>query len=260
MSLDKIQILGVQVNSVNLEDSIKLIEKFILEKGKHQVCVPNVYTTVLMQKDDELKKINNSCSLAVPDGMPLVWVSKLYGKPIPERVTGSDLFQRFAKVAAQKGYKFFFLGAAPDTVKKMTVNLEEKYPLLNIVGTYSPPFLKDFPEEENHKMIGIINKTKPDVLWVGLTAPKQEKWIGRNLDKLNVPVSIGVGAVFDFMAGKARRAPNWLQKIGLEWLYRLCQEPGRLWKRYLVGNSIFIWGVMKEFVKMQIKSANREKR
>lgn len=252
MRPDKISILGVQVHRVNMEDSIKLFKKFISDNGKHQICVPNVYTTILMQNDEELKKIHNSCSLAIPDGMPLVWVSKLYGKPIPERISGSDLFQKFAEVAAQRGYKFFFLGATPETIKKMTMKMKEEYPSLKIVGIYSPPFMKEFSEEENQKMIEIINKTKPDVLWLGLTAPKQEKWIGRNLHLLEVSVAVGVGAAFDFIAGKVKRAPDWMQKIGLEWFYRLRQEPKRLWKRYLIGNTIFIWLVIKELVKTKL--------
>lgn len=252
MRPDKIKILDIQFHCVNMEDSIKLIEEFIADKGKHQVCVPNVYTTVLMQKDDEFKKFHNSCSLAVADGTPLVWLSRLYSKPIPERVAGPDLFKEFIKRTARKGYNFFFLGTTTPLLKKMIENLKEKYPSLKIAGYYSPPFMKEFPEEENQKMIKIINKAKPDVLWVGLTAPKQEKWIGSNLDRLDVPVSIGVGAAFDFVAGSVRRAPNWIQKIGLEWFYRLCQEPKRLWKRYLIGNTIFIWLVLKEFVKLRI--------
>ena len=254
MMPNKIKILNVQFHRVNMKDSIKLIEKFISDKKKHQVCVPNVYTTVLMQKDDELKKIHNSCSLTVTDGMPLVWVSRLYSKPIPERVAGPDLFQEFFKRTVQKGYSSFFLGSTPSSLKEMIRNLKEKYPSLKIAGIYSPPFMKEFPEEENQKMIKIINKAKPDILWVGMTAPKQEKWIARNLDKLDVPVSIGVGAAFDFIAGRAKRAPTWMQKISLEWFYRLCQEPERLWKRYLVGNTTFTWLVLKELVKLRILS------
>lgn len=252
MKIDEVRILGTKVNRISMEDSIRIIEEFISDKEKHQVCVPNVWSTVLMQKDKEFREINNSSSLAIPDGMPLVWTSKFYGKPIQERVSGPDLFLEFSKVAAEKGYKFFFLGASPDILKKMTINLKEKYPSLKIVGTYSPPFAEEFSEEENRRMIEIINRAKPNILWVGLTAPKQEKWIGKHLNQLEVPVSIGIGGAFDFVAVRVKRAPRWIQKMGLEWFFRLCQEPNRLIKRYLVGNTIFIWLVIKEFISIRI--------
>jgi len=252
MIAKEVHILGIKIHRVSLNDAIELIEKFISGDGKHQVCVPNVWTTVLMQKDEEFKEIHNNSSLAIPDGTPLVWVSRLYGKPIPERVPGPDLFKEFTKVSTKKGYKLFFLGSTKNALKEITLKLKEKYPSLKIVGTYSPPFMKEFSEEENQKMIEMINKAEPDVLWVSLTAPKQEKWIGKHLSQLNVPVSIGVGAAFDFVAGKVKRAPKWMQKIGLEWFHRLIQEPTRLWKRYLIGNTVFIWLVINELIKIKI--------
>lgn len=252
MKIDEVRILGVKVNRVTMTDSLKFIEELIADNKKHQICVPNVWTTVLSQKDEEFKRINNSSSLAVPDGMPLVWVSRLYGKPIEERVTGTDLFLRCTGFAAQKGYTFFFLGATEDTLRKMTTRLKEEHPPLNIVGSYSPPFSDEFQEDENKKIIEIINKAKPDVLWVGLTAPKQEKWIHKNLEKLDVQIAVGIGAAFDYISGQVRRAPIWVQKIGLEWFDRVLQEPKRLWRRYFVGNSLFVWLVIKEFFRIKI--------
>lgn len=247
-----VHILGAKVHRVSLNDSVELIEKFISDKKKHQVCVPNVYTTVLMQRDEEFKEIHNSSSLAIPDGMPLVWVSRLYGKPIPVRVSGTELFLESAKIASQKGYKFFILGGSPGIPEKIKKKLNEKYQTLKIIGTYSPPFVREFSEEETHRMISMINNVKPDVLWVGMTAPKQEKWIGKHLDKLQVHVAVGVGMAFDILAGEKKRAPKLIQNVGLEWLYRLCKEPKRLWKRYLIGNTVFIWLVIKEFLRVRI--------
>jgi len=258
MNLDEVWISGVKVNRVTMEDSINLLEKFIFNRENHQVCVPNAWTTVLMQKDREFREINNSSSLAIPDGMPLVWASRLYGKPIQERVSGPDLFQKFIEVASCKKYKFFFLGSSPDILEKLSSKLKKKYPGLKIAGTYAPPFSKSFSEEEDKKMIDMINMAKPDILWVGLTAPKQEKWIGKNINHLKVPVSIGVGAAFDFIAGKVKRAPKWMQKAGLEWFYRLYQEPKRLWKRYIIGNTLFIWLVIKELIKIKLQSKKIE--
>jgi len=247
-----IKISNVKIHRIDLNNAICEIERFINSKGKHQVCVTNVYSLVLMQKDEDFRRVNNSSSLVVADGMPLVWVSKLYGHSIPERVSGFDIFYGLCKVASKKQYKFFFLGSTIEVLNKMCLNLRKCFPNLRIVGTYSPPFKKEFSEEENSKMIEEINKTQPDILWVGMTAPKQEKWIWKHKDELEVPVSIGIGAVFNFIAETVKRAPRWMQRCGLEWLFRLYQEPRRLWKRYLIGNTIFLWLVLKEFIKIRI--------
>lgn len=243
------QIAGVKIHRVSLKETIRQIEN-LLRSCKSQICVTNVYSIVMMQKDGKFKQINNSCSLVVADGMPLIWASKLLGPPIPERITGSDLFYELCKIAVQKQYKFFFLGSTNEVLNNMSIKLKRQFPNLQIVGTYSPPFKKTFSEVENKEIIEKINASSPDILWVGMTAPKQEKWIYYNLDKLNVKVAIGIGAVFDFVAGTVKRAPKWMQKIGLEWLFRLIQEPKRLWKRYLIGNTIFIWLVLKEFIRI----------
>jgi N-acetylglucosaminyldiphosphoundecaprenol N-acetyl-beta-D-mannosaminyltransferase len=244
---DTIEIAGVKINRISRENAAKEIENFILSGQRHQVCVTNVYSVVLMQKDKEFRKINNESSLVVPDGMPLVWVSKLYGQSIPERVSGSDIFYQLCKIADEKKYKFFLLGSTNKVLNSMCGNLKKQFPNLQISDVYSPPYENNFSKTQNFEMIERINKVKPDILWVGMTAPKQEKWIYNNLDKLNVKVAIGVGAVFNFVSGEVRRAPLWMQRVGLEWLWRIIQEPRRLWKRYLIGNTIFICLIIKEF-------------
>jgi len=252
MDIKTVRILGTRFAQINMEDTLRAIEKFITNGRKSQVCITNAYSLVLMQKDTEFKDITNSASLVVADGEPLTWISKLYGEPIPERVAGPDLVYEFSRRSAKKRYKLFFLGSNSSTLKKMVENLKKIFPSLQIVGAYSPPFKKQFSERENEGMVALINKVKPDVLFVGLGAPKQERWIWEHKDELQVPVSIGVGAAFDFVAGTVKRAPEWMQKCGLEWLFRLYQEPRRLWKRYLIGNTIFIWLVLKEFLKVRI--------
>ncbi len=244
-----ITILGIKVNRVGKNQVASIINNFIIDNRKHQVCVTNIYSVVVMQKDEEFRRVNNCSSLVVADGMPLVWVSKLFGKPIPERVTGADLLWKLSEISERKEYTFFFLGSNNETLGKLCNNLKEHLPDLKIAGMYSPPFKEEFSEEDNLKIIQKINEVKPDILWVGMTAPKQEKWISQNLDKLNVKVAIGVGAVFDFVAGTVKRAPKWMQNIGLEWFFRLIQEPKRLCKRYLIGNTIFVWLVLKELWK-----------
>ena len=245
---EEVKILGVRVNGVTRRDALQAIEGFIRSGTPHQVCVANVWTTVLMQSDPELLRINNSAALVVADGMPLAWVSRLFGSPLPERISGSDLFHGFHEIAAAKGYKVFLLGSSPRTLRALTRSLRSSHPDLKIVGTYSPPFKEEFSAEDSRKMLEAVNGARPDLLWVGLSAPKQEKWIGRNLSRLEVSAAVGVGAVFDFASGFRRRAPMWMQRTGIEWLHRLCLEPSRLWKRYLIGNSLFIWHVLKHLL------------
>jgi N-acetylglucosaminyldiphosphoundecaprenol N-acetyl-beta-D-mannosaminyltransferase len=252
MNTDYIEILDIKIHRYRLEDAMNQIEIFLKSCKKHQICVTNVYSVVMMQKDEEFRKANNSSSLVVADGMPLVWVSRLFGETIPERISGADLFYELCKCSSQKGYSFFFLGSTQTVLNKMCKNLKEQFPDLRIVGIYSPPYKEIFSDSENLEMIKRINEVKPDILWVGMTAPKQEKWIYHNLDKIDVKIAIGVGAVFDFVAGTVKRAPLWMQKIGLEWLFRFMQEPHRLWKRYLIGNTIFLWLVLKEIIYKKI--------
>jgi len=249
MDIKAVNILGTGFSRINMKDTLKTIEKFITNSRKSQVCVTNAYSLVLMQKDKEFKDITNSASLIVTDGKPLVWISRLYGEPIPERVAGPDLVYELSKTSAKKGCRLFFLGSNSTTLERMVENLKGMFPSLRIAGVYSPSFKSQFSERENEEIISLINKVKADVLFVGLGAPKQEKWIWEHKNELQVPVLIGVGAAFDFIAGTVKRAPNWMQKCGLEWLFRLCQEPARLWRRYLIGNLIFLWLVGKELIK-----------
>jgi len=249
MDIKTVRILGTRLARIDVEDALRVIEELITDGRKSQVCVTNTHSLVLMHKDKEFKDITNSASLVVADGKPLTWISRLYGEPIPERVAGSDLVYGLGKKSSEKGYKLFFLGSNPATLGKMVENLKKMFPSLQVAGVYSPPFKKEFSGREDAKMIALINKVKPNVLFVGLGAPKQERWIWEHKDELQVPVSIGVGAAFDFVAGTVKRAPKWMQKCGLEWLFRLCQEPRRLWRRYLIGNPVFLWLVGKELVK-----------
>jgi len=252
MDIKTCYILGVKVDAVTKKQAAALAESFIASGESHQVCVPNVWCTVLMQKDKQFRQITNQSSLSIPDGMPLTWVSRFYGSHIPERVSGADFFRACAGLAERKGYRFFFMGSGWDVLEAIKKNLNQQYPLLDVVGTYSPPSADKLSEEENQKMLHLINTAKPHFLWVGMTAPKQEKWIWENLHRLKVPVCAGVGAVFDFISGKKRRAPQLMQKAGLEWMYRLYKEPFRLWKRYFIGNFLFVFYVLRDIIKRQI--------
>ena len=244
--VEKVNILGVNVDRLNLSDSISKMESTIMKGEKMRIAVTPVNCILWARKDPELNTIYNSADMVTADGVPLIWASRWLGEPIRGRVTGLDLLPEFSKIAAEKGYRFFFLGAGPGVAEKLRDVLTNNHPDLQVAGTYSPPYSKSFSDEENQKMIQLVNQSDADVLWVGLTAPKQDFWIAEHFERLNINIAIGVGAAFDVVAGNIKRAPLWMQKAGLEWFYRLIKEPGRLAKRYLVEAPMFIPLIIKQ--------------
>lgn len=243
-----VTILGVRIDNVNYDEALSLIEGFIesgvlsLSKGgnPHQVVTVNPEFIVAARSDDDFRSILNASSLALPDGVGLLWAARFLGHPLRERVTGTDTVQRVAALAAQKGYSLFLLGAAPGVAVATAARLCETYLGLRIVGTHAgSPAL-----EEEDEIVRMIQRAKPDVLFVAYGAPEQDKWIHRNLERLGVPVCMGVGGAFDFIAAVAKRAPLWLQRLGLEWLHRLCYQPWR-WRRQLALLE-FVWLVVRE--------------
>jgi N-acetylglucosaminyldiphosphoundecaprenol N-acetyl-beta-D-mannosaminyltransferase len=237
--MKKVDILGIKVNCVGMAETIATVEKFISERTPHMVITPNVDHLVKTRGDKEFKRIYAQADLAVPDGVPLLWAARFLGTPLVERVNGTDLFEALCERAAECGYRVFFLGAAPGVAALAARKLAERHRHLKVVGTYSPPF--DFFNSfvENQKIEAMIRAAQPDILFVGLGAPKQEKWIYRHMRKLQVPVSIGIGASFEYVAGLTARAPRWMQHAGLEWLYRILENPRRYWKRYVVDMIFF---------------------
>lgn len=243
---NRVLILGVSIDNVTLTEALKIIEKAVIGRSNIYVTTPNTDHVMLFNKDTEFKKVYGEAALVVPDGMPIVWASKFLGMPLKERVCGSDLVPAICRLSAERGYKLFFLGGRPGAAAKAKENLEKEYPAIKINGVYSPTFDFDSNLEENNKITAMIKESKPDILFVGLGAPKQEKWIYEHYKILNIPVSIGVGATFEFISGMVRRAPRWMQKTGLEWFWRLLMEPKRLWKRYLIDDMKFFWLVLKQ--------------
>ena len=231
-------ILGVNINVTNMEDTVKVITENLDDIKGDYICVSNVHTTVMSYEDECYRDIQNSGFMALPDGKPLSVISKKRGFSKAERVTGPDLMQEVFKISEEKGYSHYFYGSTQDTLDKLKKKLNEKYPNMKIVGMYSPPFRK-LTNKEDREIIGNINKLNPDFIWVGLGAPKQEIWMSKNSNNVN-GLMIGVGAGFDYHAGRIKRAPKWMQNISLEWLYRLTQDPKRLFKRYFYTNSKFI--------------------
>lgn len=210
------------------------------------MVTPNVDHVITFQKNTKFREIYRNASLVLADGMPLIWASKFLGTPLKEKISGSDLFPKLCAWCGEKGYKVFFLGGRPEAAERAATILKAKTPALQIAGHYSPPFgFEDSPEEEV-KIAHLLLAAKPDILFVGLGSPKQEKWISRNYQQLEIPLSIGIGVSFEFVAGMVRRAPLWMQKSGLEWFWRLMMEPGRLWRRYLVEDSKFLGLVLAQ--------------
>lgn len=231
------EILGTKILVTNMAETVDIIEKEIEELRGKYICVGNVHTTVMAHDDAQYHNVQNSAAFVLPDGKPLSVYSRKHGFPEAERVTGPDLMLEL--FARENGLTHYFYGSTPETLAMLEEKLCAQYPHLQIVGMVSPPF-KKLSEEEDAEEIRKINESGADIIWVGLGAPKQENWMYEHMDKVG-GVMIGVGAGFDYHAGNIKRAPMWMQRMSLEWLYRLLQDPKRLFKRYLVTNTRYLW-------------------
>lgn len=242
--LESYNIIGTNINVINMSQAVSYIQENLEELKGHYVCVSNVHTTVMAYRDSEYRDVQNGAAMNLPDGKPLSIVQKLSGMKQAERVPGPDLMPQVFELSEKKGYRHFFYGSKPETLEALKRELMIKYPELNIVGMYSPPF-HSLNEEEDIQITEMINKTKADFIWIGLGAPKQEKWMAAHEGKV-CGVMFGVGAGFDFHAGTVKRAPKWVQELCMEWLYRIVQDPKRLLPRYLDTNFSFIFLVLRE--------------
>ena len=248
----KVNILGLAIDNLSMQETIDKIG-FLIEKNRSSlIFTPNVQRLIYGIKNKQTEEIYKKADMLIPDGMPLIWASKLLGVPLKEKVSGSDLLPLFCQSASKSGYTMYFLGADPGVAEDAKNILTDKNPGLQIVGTYSPPYGFEKEDKEINKIIEMIKEKKPHVLFVGLGFPKEESFLWKYRDEFHVPVSIGIGATFDFITGKQKRAPKWMQNYGLEWFYRLCHDPRRLWKRYLIGNTLFIFLIFKEFFRMKL--------
>jgi N-acetylglucosaminyldiphosphoundecaprenol N-acetyl-beta-D-mannosaminyltransferase len=233
-------ILGVGVSAINMEIAVGTIDEWISRQEPHYVCVTGVHGVMESWRDEELRRVHNSAGLVTPDGMPLVWLSRQMGFCQVERVYGPDLMLAVCEHSAKRGHSQFFYGGAPGVAETLASRLQSRFPGLRVAGVYSPPFRALSPEEDA-AVVECINAAAPDLVWVGMSTPKQERWMSEHRAELKAAVLIGVGAAFDFHAGLKRQAPRWMQNSGLEWLFRLVSEPRRLWRRYLVNNPWFLW-------------------
>jgi N-acetylglucosaminyldiphosphoundecaprenol N-acetyl-beta-D-mannosaminyltransferase len=228
---DRVDLLGIGISPINLDDAVATIERWIGERSRNYVCVTGVHGVMESRRDQRLRSIHNQAGMVTPDGMPLVWVLRLFGRSRTQRVYGPDLMRKMTAVSSRLGYRQFYYGGAAGVADELTKVLVNAYPELQVAGTLCPPF-RELTPEEDQAVVDAINAARPHIVWVGLSTPKQEIWMARHLGRIEAPVMVGVGAAFDFLAGTKRQAPRWMQRSGLEWLFRLCSEPRRLWRRY----------------------------
>lgn len=235
-------IMGVYIAAINMEWLLAYIDENLNDIKGDYICVSNVHTTVTSYEDDSYRAVQNGGLMAIPDGGPLSTVGRKRGYKDMARTTGPSLMGEIFKISAEKGYRHYFYGSKQETLDLLQQKLMEKYSGIQIAGMYSPPF-RPLTKEEDKEAIDRINETKPDFVWIGLGAPKQEKWMAAHQGTID-GLMLGVGAGFDYYAENIKRAPMWMQKSNLEWLYRLMQDPKRLFKRYWSTNTKFIWNAM----------------
>jgi N-acetylglucosaminyldiphosphoundecaprenol N-acetyl-beta-D-mannosaminyltransferase len=235
----RVNILGVGVHALNLRSAVLVLQSAIANRTKGYVCVTGVHGVSEAQTAPSFRAILNHALLNTPDGMPLVWIGRSSGHQEMERVYGPDLLLEVCKASQWTRWKHFFYGGGPGTAEALAAVLQSKFPRMQIVGAHTPPFHPLTPSELQ-ELQAQVAAARPDIIWVGLSTPKQELFMASTLACLDVPVMIGIGAAFDLISGKVRQSPRWIQRSGFEWLYRLIQEPRRLWKRYLKNNPLFV--------------------
>lgn len=238
-AVERVNVLGVGVSVLNLQRARQIITDAIAAERKGYITVTGVHGISEAQDDPQFREILNNSFLCTPDGMPTVWMGKLAGHKQIDRVYGPDLMELLCATGVELGWKHFFYGGAEGVAGELKARLQNKFPGLNVVGTFTPPF-RSLNADEERALITTVAAAQPDLFWVGLSTPKQERFMATYLPKLDTKIMIGVGAAFDFHAGKVRQAPRWIQRGGLEWAYRIYQEPRRLWKRYARNNPLFI--------------------
>jgi N-acetylglucosaminyldiphosphoundecaprenol N-acetyl-beta-D-mannosaminyltransferase len=247
-------ILGIPIAMIDYENAMARMDAMVERRDRGYVCAVAVHAVMVAQHDEEMRDALLGSSLTVPDGMPLVWAANLLGENLPNRVYGPELMKRYNARCARKGHRVWLYGGRDQgSLVQLSLNIRQDNPGIQIVGGYSPPF-RQLTEREEDELVARINRDRPDVLWVGIGVPKQEKWMARMRDRLDVPVMAAVGAAFDFHAGRISQAPPWMQERGLEWTYRIAQEPRRLLPRYLYYNPAFLMQLGRQVVRERLRS------
>ncbi len=240
-TVKRLEVMGVEIDNLSIEETLGLIEKKILERKPVKHVVVNAAKVVEINKNPELKAIIESCEIVNADGQAVVWASRLLGKPLKERVAGIDLMQALVERASQKNWSIYFLGAKQEVLDKVIARYKKEFPTLKIAGARNGYYK---PNEEQ-RIADEIAESRADILFVAMSSPKKEIFLNKYLNRMNVPFVMGVGGSFDVVAGLTKRAPLWMQKLGLEWLFRFLQEPRRMWRRYIIGNVEFILLLLK---------------
>jgi N-acetylglucosaminyldiphosphoundecaprenol N-acetyl-beta-D-mannosaminyltransferase len=241
-------VLGVPISMVDYDRAVEVMDDLITTRERGYVCVAPVHALMEAHDDTEMLAALRRATLVVPDGMPVVWAANLLGENLPDRVYGPELMLRFNDVCAQRGHRVWLYGGRDQgSLAQLALSMRGRHPGIQIVGGYSPPY-RTLSDTEERSLAAQINEARPDILWVGIGVPKQEKWMFRMRDRLDVPVMCGVGAAFDFHAGRVPMAPRWMQRHGLEWIYRSAQEPRRLLPRYLYTNPRFVLAFARQYL------------
>lgn len=244
--MEKQALLNTFINNVTMSETVEAIEQMIAADKKSYVVAINVDVVMKIEADPYLKKIVDDADMVLVDGKPLVWISKLHGRPLKEKISGSDLVPLLCEISAKKGYSIFIIGGKDGIAAQARQRLEQKLPGIRIAGTYAPPFGFENDQEELDKINRMISEAHPDLLIACFGCPKQEKWIYENIEKYDAKVSVCAGATVDFLAGNVKRAPKWMSEHGLEWFYRFLQEPRRMFRRYFVDDMKII-GLIKKY-------------
>jgi len=237
-----VDVLGVGISCVDLGTTVEIFDSWIAADERHYVCVTGMHGVMESQKDVALRDIHNASGLTTPDGMPMVWAGRRAGGHI-SRVYGPELMEAVLARAVESGWSSYFLGGSEDVLAELLETLRARYPGLEIAGSHSPPF-RALSGQEDRALVEQVNAAAPDIVWVGLGTPKQERFMASHRERLHAPVLVGVGAAFDLLAGTLPQAPGWMQRNGLEWAFRLAVEPGRLWRRYLLNGPRFAAGLV----------------
>jgi len=255
LHLPRANVLGVGVHATNLEEAVLLSDRFLQSGARGYVSVTGVHGVMEAERDSQLRRILNDATLCLPDGMPAVWVGRAQGHLAMGRVYGPDYMLAMCRLSAARGYRNFLFGGKPGVAELLQQQLQQRLPNLQIVGAYTPPFGPLSAAQES-ELRDLVAESKPDILWVGLSTPKQERFMAGHLDKLEVKLMAGVGAAFDIHAGLVSDSPGWVKQCGLQWLDRLRKEPRRLWRRYLRNNPAFVWKIALQMTGAQQFSIN----
>src|SRR5580658_2793418 len=250
-SLPSANVLGVRVSAIDLESAVDLSDQWIRSaRGHGYICATGVHGVMEARANSEIRRILNRALMNVPDGMPMSWVGHLQGLRKMDRVFGPDLMMAMCRLSVERGYRNFFYGGKPGVAALLGRTLQRTIPGLQVVGTYTPPF-RNLTGDEEKEVLAQVRKSRPHIIWVGLSTPKQERFMAQYVSYLQVPLMFGVGAAFDFHTGAIRDCSAWVKRAGLQWLHRLTQDPKHLWRRYLRNNPAFLWHIAMQLSRFQ---------